>query len=319
MSGSHTQSVRLVGDIGGTNARFAVLDEHGQPHKPSTLRCDDFSNLSAAINAFLADKQIEQLSDAAIAVATPVVGDQIQLTNNHWSFSIEKTRKQLGMNRLHVVNDFTALALSVPHLPSHEIVQVGDGSRTPDHAIAVIGPGTGLGVSGLIPCAGHWTALQGEGGHVSLGVRTAREFAVYEVLTREFRHVSAERFLSGPGLVNIFNALRVLDGLEAQSLSPAEITQKGIAHDDSTCSETLQIFCQLLGSCAGNLVLTLGAEGGVYIGGGIVPKLGDFFVQSDFRAHFEAKGRMQSYLEKIPSFVIDSPYPALTGAAQLLS
>lgn len=311
-------STRLVGDIGGTNARFAILDENDRPCRPATLRCDDFSSLSAAITAFLAENQVAQVTAAAIAVATPITGDRVKLTNNHWSFSIDDTRAQLGIERLHVVNDFTALALSVPHLPANEIIQVGAGAARPEHTIAVIGPGTGLGVSGLVPCGRHWSALQGEGGHVSIGMRTAREFAVHGVMARRFRHVSTERFLSGPGLVNIFSALREIDGLEEQPLSPEDITRKGIAGEDSFCQETLQIFCQLLGSCAGNLVLTLGAEGGVYLGGGIVPKLGDFFLQSDFRQQFEAKGRMQSYLEKIPSFVIQSPYPALTGVAQLL-
>jgi len=333
--------------VGGTNARFALLDEHNVPHRSRTLRTDDFSSLATAISAYLAEHNLDQVGSAAVAVATPVVGDQVKLTNNHWSFSIDETRKQLGIDRLHVVNDFTALALAVPHLPECELVKVGGGVAVPNHAIAIIGPGTGLGVSGLVPCGSHWTALQGEGGHVSLGVRTAREFAVYERLTRKFRHVSAERFLSGPGLVNIVTALRELDGLPVHDFSPADVTARGMdayrarlsgksvassntssgndidvqndAGCDESCKEALQIFCQLLGSCAGNLVLTLGAEGGVYIGGGIVPRLGDFFIESDFRQEFEAKGRMQGYLEKVPSFVIHSPYPALVGAAQLLT
>lgn len=345
---------QLVGDVGGTNARFALLDERSAPIEPRTLRTDDFPSLSAAMTTYLEEQGIDTVDASAIAVATPVVGDSVKLTNNHWSFSIEQTRQQLGMQRLHVVNDFTALALSVRHLPGDELIQIGKGKAVEDHAIAVIGPGTGLGVSGLIPCGTHWTALQGEGGHVSLGVRTAREIAVYELLMKRFRHVSAERFLSGPGLVNIVGALREIDGLEVLELSPAEVTQLGMrnfnassaAAEDSTvatdthdpalpntlaiaagvagkkdiacCEEALNMFCELLGSCAGNLVLTLGAEGGVYIGGGVVPRLGEFFAQSHFRREFEAKGRMQAYLENVPSYVIHSPYPALVGAAQLL-
>ena len=330
---------KLVGDVGGTNARFALLDEDGVPEAPLTLRTDDFPSLSAAISTYLEEQGTERVAQAAVAVATPVVGDEVKLTNNHWSFSIEKTRQQMGLENLHVVNDFTALALSVNHLPDSELVKIGGGTAVEQHAMAVIGPGTGLGVSGLVPCGSHWNALQGEGGHVSLGVRTAREFAVYEQLMKEFRHVSAERFLSGPGLVNIVKALRRLDGLPERNFSPAEITEYGMYDfqrqqasqgkasatvpdatetDRGGCEEALQIFCSLLGSCAGNLVLTLGAEGGLYIGGGIVPRLGDFFLQSDFRNQFEAKGRMQGYLENVPSYVIHSPYPALVGAAQLL-
>jgi len=310
---------RLVADIGGTNARFALLDENNSPSNPVTLRQDEFSNLESAIKAFLAEHDLEKADTAAVALANPVVGDRVKLTNGQWNFSIEQTREALELESLHVVNDFTALALSVPHLPENQLTQIGRGDVQPDHAKAIIGPGTGLGVSGLVPCGnGQFTALQGEGGHVSLGVRTSREFAVYEVLLQRFRHVSAERFLSGPGLVNIHDALRVIDGVAPIERSPDDITRRGTHEEDAHCIETLQMFCQLLGSCAGNLVLTLGAEGGVYIGGGIVPKLGKRFVESSFREHFEAKGRMQAYLERIPSFVIESPYPALIGAAQLL-
>ena len=328
---------QLVGDIGGTNARFALLDSQGLPHATCKLRTDDFSSLSAAITTYLGEQGIDNVKEASIAVATPVVGDSVKLTNNHWSFSIEETRVQMGMKQLHVINDFTALALSVNHLPEDELIKVGGGEPVENRAIAVIGPGTGLGVSGLVPCGEHWNALQGEGGHVSLGVRTSREFAVYEQLMQQFRHVSAERFLSGPGLVNIVKALRQVDGLPPRDFSPSDVTELGMMQfarsaqnssdnsaveaneaDQKSCEEALQIFCNLLGSCAGNLVLTLGAEGGVYIGGGVVPQLGEFFVQSGFRQEFEAKGRLQGYLEKVPSYVIHSPYPALVGAAQLL-
>jgi len=321
-----------VGDVGGTNARFALLDDNDAPHTTQTFRTDDFPSLSSAIETYLSEQKVISLSAAAVAIATPIVGDSVKLTNNHWSFSIDATRKALNLDRLHVVNDFTALALSVPHLPMSELSQVGGGQLQEHHAKAVIGPGTGLGVSGLVPCGKYWEPLQGEGGHVSLGVRTAREFAVYEQLMKRFRHVSAERFLSGPGLVNIVSALREIDGLSPYEYSPADVTTWGMARyeaknsdveyiaqpEHERCEEALHIFCQLLGSCAGNLVLTLGAEGGAYIGGGIVPKLGHFFENSDFRQEFEAKGRMQAYLQKIPTFVIRSEYPALIGAAQLL-
>jgi len=323
---------RLVGDIGGTNARFALLDKHNEPVLTNTFRTDDFPSLKAAIQTYLSEQKVKQLSSAAIAVATPVVSDSVKLTNNHWSFSIDNMRDDLKIDKLHVLNDFTALALSVTHLPKAELIPIGGGPVQADHAKAIIGPGTGLGVSGLVPCGKHWVPLQGEGGHVSLGVRTAREFAVYERLMQQFRHVSAERFLSGPGLVNIVKALRDIDGLQYFDYSPADVTRWGMAGFEAQqegvvyeslpehggCEEALKIFCQLLGSCAGNLVLSLGAEGGVYIGGGIVPRLGQFFIESDFRREFEAKGRMQAYLQKIPSYVIHSKYPALIGAAQLL-
>lgn len=318
MNESSGRPVRLVGDVGGTNARFAILDDNGTPSQPSTLRVDDYSSLAEAIATYTNEHAIDRVDSAAIAVATPITGDQVTLTNNHWSFSIDETRARLTLTELHVVNDFTALALSVPHLPADQLARIGGGDSRQGATIAVIGPGTGLGVSGLVPCGDGWTALQGEGGHVTVGVSTERERAVRDLLAVRFRHVSAERFLSGPGLMNIATALRTIDGIELKTLTPADITRLGTSGEDAHCEETLTIFCRLLGSCAGNLALTIGAEGGVYIGGGVVPRLGDFFERSDFRQAFEAKGRMHDYLARIPTHVIHSPYPALIGAARLL-
>lgn len=319
MTDSLHQSARLVGDIGGTNARFAVLDEHDVPVKTASLQVDSVDGLSAAIDTYAREQGIESFARAAIAVATPITSDIVSMTNSDWSFSIRETQKHHQLSDLHVVNDFTALALSVPRLPADQLVQVGGGVGKDGHAIGVIGPGTGLGVSGLVRAGEGWTALQGEGGHVTVGVTTARERAVRDLLARSFSHVSAERFLSGPGLVNIAASLRQIDGLEARNQAPADITRLGVAGDDPVCAETLAIFCRLLGSCAGNLALTLGAEGGIYIGGGIVPRLGRYFEESDFREVFEAKGRMQGYLKHVPTIVIHSPYPALFGVASLLS
>ncbi len=310
---------RLVGDIGGTNARFALLDEAGLPEAPTTFRTGDYPGLVAAVQAFVSLCGSPELEAAAVAVANPVTGDIAKLTNNDWSFSISAAREALGLHTLHVVNDFTALALSVPHLPSDELVQVGQGAAQPRHAIAVLGPGTGLGVSGLVPCGTHWTALQGEGGHVSFAPQGARERVLLERLAARFGHVSCERLLSGPGLVNVYAALREIDALPDLPRTPAEVTGAGLSGDDALAVETLELFCRALGACAGDLVLSLGAEGGCYVGGGVVPRLGRFFEASGFRAAFEAKGRMGAYLERVPTYVIHSPYPALIGAARLLA
>lgn len=313
-------SERLVGDIGGTNARLAILGSDGWPIDPITYACDDFPGLAEAIEAFKKERNIDSFSDAVIAVATPITSDLVNLTNNHWAFSIKAMEASLGLEsgRFQVMNDFTALALSVPHLSEKDILKIGPGSPVLAKPIAVIGPGTGLGVSGLVPTGtGGWVALDGEGGHVSIGVRTDREIAIHDILNDRYRHVSAERFLSGEGLVNICNALREVDKLEPLELTPARITARGLSEEDPICVETINIFAELLGSCAGNLALTLGAEGGVYIGGGIVPRLGDWFAASNFREHFEAKGRLSALLAKIPTYVIVAPYPALTGAASV--
>ena len=296
-----------------------MLDGDGVPEAPVAYRTDDHPTLVSAVRAFLDARGSPALAGAAIAVANPVTGDVAKLTNNDWSFSISATRDALALEVLHVVNDFTALALSVPHLPADELVAVGGGRAEPRHAMAVLGPGTGLGVSGLVPCGAGWTALAGEGGHVSFAPQDARERELLGHLAARFGHVSFERLLSGPGLVNVDAALREMDALAPVRLTPAEITDRATAGEDPVCVETLELFCRTLGACAGDLVLSIGAEGGCYVGGGIVPRLGPRFAASGFRAAFEAKGRMRAYLERVPTYVIHSPWPALVGAARLLA
>lgn len=310
---------RLVADIGGTNARLALLDPGGKPQQPVTYQCESMPGLVAAIRQFVSEQPVHvDIGVAAVAVATPVLGDRVKLTNSDWSFSIDEVKQTLELDRFEVVNDFTALALSVPELNNDETRQIGAGEAKADGAIAVIGPGTGLGVSALVPCAGHWVPLSGEGGHVMFSGSTERELAVHHRMSQRWPHVSAEHYLSGPGLVNMVTALREVDGLEAKHYSPSDVTRLGTSGEDASCAEVLEQFCRMLGTCAGNAVLTLGAQGGCYIGGGIVPRLGDYFDQSDFRSAFESNGRMRHYLESIPTRVIVAEYPALTGAATLL-
>ena len=316
---------RLVADVGGTNARFAMLDELGYPVCTATLACDDYANLPAALEHYLSTQTINKLDQVALAVATPISGDQVTLTNRpNWSFSQQQLKDSLKLSSLAVINDYSALALSLPHLSKDDVQVVGPKMEPALGAIALIGPGTGLGVSGLVPVfdasgeVSQYGTLEGEGGHVTLGVVTDREQAMYKVLESKYGHVSAERVLSGPGMAELYFVLQQLDGIEAEPLQPAEISKRALQDNDAPCLETLNIFCALLGSCAGNLALTIGAAGGVYIGGGIAPKLGQFFIDSAFRERFEAKGRMQTILEKMPTFVITAPYPALIGCAKKL-
>lgn len=314
--------IRLVGDIGGTNARFALVDEHFQPQNAKTYAAAEYPTLADALRQYLSDNGLDKPSAIALAVATRVLGDHIAFTNiNKWSFSIDALRKELDIADLHVVNDFTAQALAVPHIDASQLKQVGGGHTVAAEPIGILGPGTGLGVSGLIPLddAGKkWRPLKSEGGHMSMAPVTDRENAVLGVFAKRFGHVSYERFLSGPGLVNIYSALRELDGLENNQLEPAEITAAGLALSDEHARETLDMFCCLLGTAASDLAVTLGAFGGVFIGGGIVPKLGDFFVQSQFRERFEFKGRVSDEVVPIATIVIHDPYPGLLGAAQIL-
>ena len=311
-------TMRLVVDIGGTNARFALVAEDSlQPQREKVVRCADFEGLEQAVHRYLQDNGNPAVREAALDVATGITGDFVQLTNGPWGFSIEQTRRNLGFDRLHVVNDFTALALAVPILRPDELQQIGGGAAVCATPIAVIGPGTGLGVSGLVPVGKGWVALQGEGGHTAFSPMNAREIGVLGWLQRRYEHVSTERVVSGMGLENLYQALCALDGVEAQPFGPDKITAAALSDSDAQCAQAVEMFCGILGTAAANLVVTLGARAGCYIGGGIVPRLGDYFARSPFRARFETKGRFSSYVAAVPTYVILSQTPALRGLATL--
>ena len=311
----------LVADIGGTNARFA-LSRRGSAAEFAMERvypCSGFARFQDAVAAYLADCG-ERVSQAAIAIANPVCGDAIRMTNHHWAFSIEAARNELNLERLLVLNDFTALALSVPTLRADELRQVGGGVPVAEAAIGVIGPGTGLGVSGLVWSGTRWIPLAGEGGHVGYAPRNAREWAMSEVLRKRYGgYLSVERVVSGPGLSALYEAYCVLDGIEPENLSPAQVGELALARADARFVEVFETFCAALGCAAGNLALTLGARGGVYLGGGILPRWGEAFETSPFRTNFEAKGRFKDYLAPIPAYVIHAKTPALMGAAAALA
>ena len=316
-------AARLLGDVGGTNARFAWQDSDGAPLRDvATLPTAEHATLADAITAYLNRLGRPAPPWCAIGIANPITGDHIQMTNCHWAFSIAGMQKALGFERLVVINDFTALALALPDLKPAELRQLGGGAATAGAPVGLIGPGTGLGVSGLLAgeAPGRWLPLQGEGGHVTLAASNAREAAVLQVLREEFGHASAERAISGQGLEALYAAVCKLDSITGfVPLPAAEVSQRALAGSDAQCVEVLDLFCGFLGNVAGNLALTLGATGGVYIGGGIVPRLGDAFTRSRFRACFEDKGRFRAYLEAIPVFVIHTEVsPALLGAARAL-
>ncbi len=312
---------RLLADVGGTNARFAWQAGPGAAiESVLTLPCAEHASLADAVHRYLRQTGRTQPADCAIAIATPAVGDRVAMTNHHWAFSIRELKAELGLRRLLVVNDFTALALALPRLGTGDRWQLGGGEPEPGTAIGLIGPGTGLGVSGLLADGrGGWLPIQGEGGHATLGATTAREAEVLALLRDWHGHVSAERAVCGQGLVDIHSALQQLDRAPGAQLSAAAITEAGVAGRDGRCTEALNLFCAFLGVAAGNLALLLGARAGVYIGGGIVPRLGTWFAASPFRERFEAKGRFAAYLRPIPVYVIDTPQsPAFIGAAEAL-
>ena len=309
--------LRLIGDIGGTNARFAIA-EHGRYGDLSHVEVKQYATLQDALAAYLKKLPAgRRPTSAALAVAGPVSGDEIALTNLNWSFSILAIEKALGLSSLKVFNDFAATAMAIPCLPLFDSYTVGTVAPGTDGPIGVIGPGTGLGVSALVPNGDRLVLLPGEGGHVTMPAVTAREERVLDVLRQRWPHVSAERVLSGSGLVNLYQALCSLEGKTPAELSPADVSGAAVAVTDPICVEAFAMFCAMLGTVAGNLALTLGATGGVYIAGGILLRFKEAFAASPFRARFEDKGRFQSYLRKIPTVLILEESPALLGLANL--
>jgi glucokinase len=309
----------LVGDIGATNARFAIVAPDGTLTRSRVLVCEEYPGIAQAIAAYLADANGTKPTRGVLAIAASPTGDTVAMTNHPWTFSIKQLRAELGMRELRVVNDFLATAAAVPYLEEGERVQIGGGTPAADAPVGVIGPGTGLGVSTLVPGPGGPLPVPGEGGHVTMPAADEREASVLALMRGRFDHVSAERVLSGPGLVNLYNTLCELSHVAAAPLTAAQITDPQTGEEDPCAREATEMFCAMLGTVAGNLALTLGARGGVYLAGGIVPKLGAAFAKSRFRERFEAKGRFNGYLAEIPTYVIVRPLAALVGAAKLLS
>lgn len=303
---------RLVADIGGTNVRFGLCGPGGI-EDVQVLSCADFETPAAAARAYLGGRA--RPSTGAFAVATAVNGgDRVSMTNHVWDFSIEGTARELGLKDLKVINDFAALALAVPYLREQDRAQVGEGAPKEGMPIAIIGPGTGLGVAAVVFAHGRPIPVSTEGGHVTMAATTAREFALFEWLRwTKYRHVSAERVCSGKGIVNLYHAVRGVDGLDLPDREASEITRAALDGSCRTCVEVLDLFCHFLGVTAGNLALSYGAFGGVYIAGGIVPQLGPYFAASRFRQSFLAKGRFRDYLAPIPTYVVTHPWPGLEG------
>ena len=316
---------RLLGDVGGTNARLGwqATQSSGVQHV-QVLPCADYPSLEVAIQTYLQQQNLPAPRACALGIANPITGDTIRMTNHHWTFSISEMARNLGLLKLNVINDFTALALAIPSISPAQLVQVG-GQHALDFAPkAIIGAGTGLGVSGLFPVkAGRdqWVAIAGEGGHASLAAHNETEYRVIELIRQRYGHVSAERVLSGQGLVDLYLALRELQQHDPIDVaSAADITYWALKNKDPLALQSLDMFAGFLGSVAGDLALTLGALGGVYLGGGVVPRWLGWFETSVFRERFEAKGRFRDYLKDIPVYVINAAEsPALLGASRSLN
>lgn len=320
MTMSRPVPVALIADIGGTNARFALVEEGGAIRASQAYRCADFTGPAPAAQAFLTAHGGGMRPDrAAFAVASPIDGDVVGLTNSAWRFSIEQSRQALGLTSLRVINDFTALALSAPLLGAVDKMAIGHGVAQSGAPIAILGPGTGLGVSALVPSADGWIPLSTEGGHVTMAPADEDEDKVLHWLRGRYGHVSAERVLSGGGLVNLYDAACALAGASPAFTDAAAISQAALAGRCPLAKQALDMFFAMLGTVAGNLVLSLGAKGGVYVAGGILPRMADAFQASGFRTRFEAKGRFDTYLAPVPVWLITHPLPAFPGLASLVA
>ncbi|GAA0573464.1 glucokinase [Craurococcus roseus] len=306
----------LIADIGGTNARFALLDEGtgsiGPLHR---VKLDDFSDVAGAISAFLAaHAEGRTPSGAVLAAAGPVSGNRARLTNRGWAVDGAKIASALGIRAVRVVNDFAAMSRSLPELTPADLFPLGGGAGEPGEPMAVLGPGTGLGVGAFLPPD---RILVTEGGHASLAATCPREAAVIGWLRARHGHVSAERALSGMGLANLHSALAAIDGVQTPRRDAAAVTAAGLSGECALCREALCMFCALLGAVAGDLALLYGARGGVFVAGGIPPRFPQFIAESEFRARFEAKGRFSEWLRPVPAYVVTRLDASMLGLAAL--
>jgi glucokinase len=311
----------LVADIGGTNARFGLVRSPGAAvDSIEALRCAEYATPQDAANTYLdrlaaggAGRPQPRL--AAFALATPVHAETVKMTNSDWVVSRQGVESALGLRRLTMFNDFEALALSLPKLGPGDVTPIGPGAPIPSLTMAAIGPGTGLGVALCIPTRRGWRAVAGEGGHSTACAVDDFESEILRVVRSQYEHVSAERILSGIGLPLLYTAVARVRGAPDDRLAAEEITAAAMAGTDECCVATLETFCAMLGTFAGNVALTGGARGGMFVAGGIAQKLGDFFLHSRFRERFEDKGRFRDYLRAIATCLITAPYAALNGAA----
>ncbi len=311
----------LVGDIGGTHARFAIAEVKGGRVKliePRTYEDRDHPSLLAAVKAYLGEAGGERPREAVLAVAGPVTDGAVAFTNARWTLSEAELKAEAGFASARLINDFTAQAHGAPRLSPEGLTRIGPEVEGQDGAsIAVLGPGTGFGVGGLIREGGRSAAIAGEGGHITFAPCDELEVEILRRMVHEHGRVSVERLLSGPGLHDLYRTLAAIDDAPA-SLPDEREVQKAAEAGDPLAARAVERFCMILGATAGDIALVMGARGGVYITGGVAQKLAGWIAKGGFRARFEDKGRFAGYMRAIPTFLITEPYAALIGAASLL-
>ena len=308
-----TAQADLIADLGGTSLRFALAVD-GSTDRLAALDADGFSDIESAIAAYLDSLDTEvRPTRAVFAVAGPQDGETIVFTNRSWAAPVTEIKRRFGFARLDVVNDFAALALSLPHLDETGCQCIGPDRPRRRAPMAVVGPGTGLGVAGLLPDGDGWRPVPGEGGHATLAPRTDLEAEILAVLRRRYDHISGERVLSGQGLSDLHDALRRVRGLSDQALPADAVTER--ADEDAVCREAIELFCDFLATVASDVALVFGASGGVFIGGGMIPRFGYRFDAERFRRRFVDKGRFSGHCDAMPTLLITHPQPALLGLA----
>lgn len=304
----------LIGDIGGTNARLLVVDENSTALGEVTIvQTAHYATIDEAIEDAVLSKASVKPRSTILAVAGPINGDDIPLTNCPWVVRPRDLIADLGFEDVVVINDFEAQALAVATLDGENQIQVGRGTAKPDHSKVVLGPGTGLGVAGLVHALDAWIPVPGEGGHVDLGPRTARDLEIFPHIETIEGRVSAEQILCGRGLLGLYHAVCAADGVTPSLATPADVSGAGLSAADRQAAETISLFAIYLGRVAGDMAVVFNAKGGVYLGGGIPYKILSALQQPEFRAAFEDKAPHREMMSGIPTFVVTHPYAALAG------
>lgn len=310
----------LIADIGGTNARFALADDNAQQFSNAqTLEAAEFENLTDAIDTYLGSHDIQQLQSISLAVAGPIRNDKVSFPNSHWQVDCRDLRSRYAVKEPKLLNDWEAISYSLTCLADSDLVALG-GEWSPlgdaDYTVGALGPGSGLGTVGLVRRSNSLTPLVAEGGHAGFSPENQLQGEILRYLHQKFAdRVSRERLLSGPGIVNIYEALCSIHGKENSGLTAADIAAAGINKKDALCQETFDLFFEILGQAAGDIALTLGAYQGIFVGGGICQRYPEQLAASRFRAGFENKGRHSHLMEKIPTWLMTHENPGLLGAS----
>ena len=315
------EKFNLVGDIGATNARFSVVKVGTSDlENIRYLPCNEFANFQEAISTYLSEHSGVTINSASFAIAGAVHSDSFKLANNHWHINKKNVASALNDTPIHWLNDFSAQALATTVLPHNDLQIVNAGCIRTERQRLAIGAGTGLGVCGLLKSNNRWITTPGEGGHVDFSPNSELQFEVFKILQRHYGHVSVERILAGPGILNLYKALAEIHGQEVKFNTPKEISSAATeVSADPLSHDTLQLFCQIFGQVAGNAALIMGSLGGVYITGGVIRSFIDLFLASDFKRCFENKGRFQDYMSDIPVYVSTTRHMGLIGAADMLN